>query len=101
MFDKKHISKGSFFITETNVELLNTLADHQLLYHISDRTGGVMVYPKAVLQIRDLLKKNEKVKTIARQDESYKPFINLQWIFALVVLLLSFEWFLRKRNGSI
>ncbi len=99
--DKKHISKGSFLITETNVELLNTLADHQLLYHISDRTGGVMVYPKAVLQIRDLLKKNEKVKTIARQDESYKPFINLQWIFALVVLLLSFEWFLRKRNGSI
>ncbi len=94
-------AKGSFLIEALNIEGVQVTADHQLLYNLSKTTGALMVYPNQITSLADLIRKNEKVKTVSYQETSYEPLINLKWLFALVVLLLSGEWFLRKRNGAI
>lgn len=98
---KSYSANGSFLVEELNVESLETRANHQLLYNLSKTSGGIMVYPEQLLNLVDSIKKNEKVKTVSHQEKSYEPLINLKWIFALLMLLLSIEWFLRKRNGAV
>ncbi len=96
-----YTAKGSFLVEALNVELMESRANHQLLYNMSKATSGTMVYPDDMMSLIAVIKANEKVKTISYQEKSYDPLINLKWIFALIIILLSFEWFLRKRNGAI
>jgi hypothetical protein len=94
-------ANGQFLVEELNVELMQTTANHQLLYNLSAQSGGKMIYPLAINKLRDDIAKNEKVKTISFEEKSYENFINLKWVFAVLMGLLSLEWFLRKRNGAI
>ncbi|OAQ38286.1 hypothetical protein A5893_15980 [Pedobacter psychrophilus] len=94
-------ANGQFLIEQINIELMHTTANHQLLYNMANASGGQMVQPKNLLSLEELIPKNEKVKTISYEEKSYDALINLKWIFALIMLLLSVEWFLRKRNGAI
>jgi hypothetical protein len=94
-------ANGQFLVEQLNVELMQTTANHQLLYNMANASGGQMVESKNLLSLVDLIPKNEKVKTISYEEKSYSALINLKWIFVLIMLLLSIEWFLRKRNGAI
>jgi hypothetical protein len=98
---KAYAASGNFLVEALNIELMESRANHQLLYNLSRITGGKMLYPNQMLDLVDAIRKNEKVKTLSHEEKSYEPLINLKWIFALVILLLSFEWFLRKRNGAV
>jgi hypothetical protein len=68
---------------------------------MANLSGGQMVYPVQIKSLEDLLTKNEKIKTLSYEEKSYESLINLKWIFFLLILILSIEWFLRKRNGAI
>ena len=80
---------------------MQTTANHQLLYNLAAQSGGKMVMPNQISSLKDIIPKNEKVKTISYEENSYENIINLKWIFVILILLLSLEWFLRKRNGAI
>ncbi|MBK0383440.1 hypothetical protein I5M32_10755 [Pedobacter sp. SD-b] len=92
---------GSFLIEQLNIELMQTTANHQLLYNMAKTSGGEMVQARNLKKLAELIPKNEKVKTISYEEKSYDSLINLKWVFATIILLLSIEWFLRKRNGAI
>ncbi|MBU0697643.1 MAG: hypothetical protein KKE39_14130 [Bacteroidetes bacterium] len=96
-----YAAKGDFLIEELNAELMHTTANHQLLYNMAVQSGGKMVMPNQISLLKDIIPKNEKVKTISYEEHSYENIINLKWIFIVLMLLLSLEWFLRKRNGAI
>src|SRR5690606_19893701 len=98
---KRLESSGNFIVEKTTQELQQTTANHQALYNMSSVSGGEMVYPNNISSLTDHINQNEKVKTISYQDKSYEEPINIKWIFFLLILILSLEWFLRKRNGVI
>jgi hypothetical protein len=93
--------EGQFIITAQQLELKQSVANHQLLYMMATQNGGKMVFPDQIGSIPSLIKANETVKTIAYEDRSYEELINLKFIFFLLLLLLSGEWFMRKRDGEI
>ncbi|WP_410222467.1 hypothetical protein [Pedobacter sp.] len=99
--EKKFEAKGLIYINETIIEYQQTTANHQLLNLISAQTGGKMYLPDNLLKITDEIEKSEKVKTISYEDRKFEELISLKWLFILILLLLSAEWFLRKRNGEI
>ncbi|MCY1533407.1 hypothetical protein D9M68_687310 [compost metagenome] len=68
---------------------------------MSQQSGGKMYSPANLLQVANDLEKNDQVKTITYEDRKYEELINFKWIFICIMLLLSMEWFLRKRNGEI
>jgi len=92
---------GQFLVEEINIELMQTAANHQLLFNMAKISGGEMIYPNQINSLKDILTKNEKIKTVSYEEKSYESLINLKWIFFLIISLLSLEWFLRKRNGAI
>jgi hypothetical protein len=98
---KKYTAKGSFFIQTMVAEFQQTVADHQLLYQLSSQTNGKMYAPAEILALQKDLLKSKHMKTLSYEDRRYEELINFKWLFVLLLLLLSTEWFLRKRNGAI
>lgn len=97
---KELISNGFFNITPLQLEGLQTVANHKLLYAISKKTGGKMVYPNQAESIADLIKKSETIKPIIYSKYKTMPLLDFKWLFALLIILLATEWFLRKYWGS-
>ncbi|RZK42807.1 MAG: hypothetical protein EOO90_05640 [Pedobacter sp.] len=98
---QKYTATGSFYVNALITEYQQTIANHQLLYTMADQNGGKMYMPDQLLALVNELEKHEQIKTLRYEDRTYHELIDFKWIFALVVLLLSIEWFLRKRNGEV
>lgn len=98
--DKKYTANGAFYINAVITEYQQTTANHQLLNTMAQQTKGKMYTPVNLLDIVDDLEKDGQVKTITYEDRRYEEIINLKWIFAVILALLTVEWFLRKRNGE-
>jgi hypothetical protein len=97
---KLYTQRGAFSIIPLQVEAVNTIADHQLLYSIAHKHGGDLVYPNELETLVKKLKLRDDIKTISYTENKLSDLINLKWIFFLLLALLSFEWFIRKRNGA-
>ena len=94
-----YTKKGEFIITPLNLEFLNSVADHNLLFRIAKAHDGEMFYAR---DLGKLLKKIMDREDIRPVSYSQKRFIDLSgnvWLFLLIIALLSAEWFIRKRSG--
>jgi hypothetical protein len=99
--NKNYTSSGAFYVNELIAEYQQTTANHQLLYTMAQQSNGKLFLPSNLLAIADEIEKSGQVKTISYEDRKYEELISLKWLFALIILLLTTEWFLRKRNGEI
>ncbi|MHB1179256.1 MAG: hypothetical protein ACYCZO_13095 [Daejeonella sp.] len=97
----KHSAAGQFVITQQQAEFKQTRANHQLLFSLSQQSGGKMIFPDQLQELPKLIKANENVKTVSYEDRKYEEPINLKLIFFLILALLTVEWFTRKRNGEV
>lgn len=91
---------GQFSVQPVQLELFETTANHSLLRLLSEQYGGAMVYPDNVAQIADLIKDKGTVKPVIFETSKTRAVINLKWIFFLLLLLLTGEWFLRRYFGA-
>jgi hypothetical protein len=94
-------ASGQLTVKALNLETRQSAANHQLLNTIAKQSGGQMLQPKQISQLADMIRKNDNIKTVVYQDKHYSDIIDLKWLFVLILLLLSGEWFLRKREGEI
>jgi len=101
VYDNKPMQKkGSFIVMPINVETLNTVANHSLMYNLAARHDGVMVYPADLAKIEEFLANRDDIKTVAYSQKRFTELVNLWWVLALIVVLLAAEWFIRKRAGG-
>lgn len=98
---KTQLVKGQFAVVPLQVEFLQTTANHQLLSELSRESGGSLFYPTQLETLEKMIRANETIKPVIYKQETVKSWINLKWICALIIGLLSIEWFIRKWNGSI
>ena len=98
---KQFNASGQLTVKPLNLESRQSAANHQLLNTIAKQSGGEMLYPNQIDRLADLIRKNENIKTVVYEDKHYSDIIDVKWVFALILGLLSLEWFLRKREGEI
>jgi hypothetical protein len=98
--EKSHTESGTIIINSLQAELSETIANHQLLQSLSNRTGGNFYLSGNLNNLSEELKKRNDIKPVSYTQKKLSDVINLKWIFALLIVLLSAEWFLRKRNGA-
>jgi hypothetical protein len=96
---KKIDVRGQFLVTAQQVELQNLTADFGLLRKLSAQTGGQFENQNNLAALVSRLEQQEAVQTI-RSSETFDSLVNLKWVFFLLLLLVSAEWFLRKFHGS-
>lgn len=91
---------GVFTVVPVNVESLNLVADHQLLFSLAEKSGGEMIYPGQLSEIPSLLKARDDIKSVTYSKKRFSDVVNLFWVFILITGLLGAEWFIRKRFGA-
>lgn len=99
--NKKETVQGVFFVNAVIAEYHQTIANHQLLNTMAVQTNGKMYMPGQLLKLVDEIKANGQIKTLTYEDRRYEELINYKWLFAMLITLLTLEWFFRKRNGEI
>jgi len=97
---KSYTASGNFRVTALNIEEVNTTADFGLLNELATQYRGEFVYPDQLLSLKDKIRENKAIHSILRTTVHTEPLIDWKWLFALLVLLLSAEWFIRKHNGG-
>lgn len=97
--DKTFNETGRFTIIPVNFENLDLRANHNLLYQLSAQSGGQFYQPNESEQLISDLKNNNRLKATSYFQEMINEMLNLKWLFFVVLLLLSVEWFLRKFWG--
>ncbi len=98
--DEQLSKTGSFTVSPLQVEAIETIADHQLMNLIAEKSGGKMIYPQQLETLKDIIKARKEITSVSYQQKQLKDLINLKWVFFLLFLLLAIEWFLRKRVGT-
>lgn len=92
---------GSITVKAIVAEKINTVANHALLFQLAQNTGGKMYFHNQLDQLEKELMTNELIKPVTYTQKQLNDLIDLKWIFFLILGLLSLEWFLRKRSGTI
>nr|WP_304608527.1 VWA domain-containing protein [Pontibacter anaerobius] len=91
--------EGEFVVEELQLEALNAVADHNLLYQLASNSGSRLYYPQQLQQLeQDILQADYK-NVIYSKDE-LKDLVDMKWLFFLLLGLVIVEWFVRKYNGS-
>ncbi len=97
--NKTYTEKGRFTVTEVNIENIITQANHRMLYQLAIQSGGKYFLPDQTKNLAQDIKSNNNVKSLTYFQEMINQLLNLRWIFFILLLLLSVEWFLRKYWG--
>ena len=97
--NKLETSTGEFFVNDLQLESLNLTANFELLRTISEQSGGKFYSKESNEQLINQLK-NESKAAIIHTEDAYIPMINMKWVFFLLLLLVTNEWFIRKYNGQ-
>ena len=87
-------------MNEVKLEQNNSVANHPLLFNMSDVTGGKMVSLEEVNSLGDFILENGDDSNVIFQEKDIDDLINIKFIFFLLLALLTIEWFLRKKNGG-
>ncbi len=94
--------KSAVSVSENNLELSQSRAQHQELAKLANKTGGVFGDFRSqarewASQVKKLGLDSGRIVKIER----YIPFEEWIWVFVLLSIFLSTEWFLRKWLGKI
>jgi hypothetical protein len=87
-------------VSPVRLETINTTADHRLLNQLAVQTGGTMVYPDNMTSLTEQIRNSAAAKPVMRQITRTQSIIHLKWIFGVILLMLSIEWFIRKYTGG-
>ncbi len=101
IFKGKKIKKdGIFSVVPINIEAENTIANHNILYKISENTGGKLFYPTQISELIETIENNDNIVSVSYREKKTESLINFKILFFLILALLSAEWFMRKFYGG-
>jgi len=97
---KRLRDSGSFGVKPFALEGSRLQADHQTLNLLSENSGGQLFYPENVGSlIQQLNEGQNRLKPVSYTNEIFNTILNFRWIFFILLILLSAEWFIRKYLG--
>jgi hypothetical protein len=90
---------GQFTVKNLLLELLDRRANFSLLRQLAENAEGQFYTMQRLNEISSDLKELNS-KGIMQSNEEFLAIINLKWLFFLILILLSIEWFTRKYSGA-
>lgn len=91
---------GQFSVSSIDLEALNTVADHHLLYQVAGESGGNLYFPEETDKLAQDILSRDDIRPVTYTRKKYEDLLGKGWLFALITGMLALEWFLRKRAGS-
>ena len=96
---EKFTENGSFTVVPVNIEQTVTHANHNMLFRLASQSGGQFYLPSQTEALISELQTTNKLKPVSYFQEMINEMLNMRWIFFVLLLFMSLEWFLRKYRG--
>jgi hypothetical protein len=96
---KAEVVDGQYIVRNTDLESLNTTADFNMLRTLSTQNNGKFFVANQLEKLNDFLSSNQAPDKVTSVEEM-NEFINLKWVFFVLLFLVTIEWGLRKYLGS-
>ena len=93
--------QGSFQVLDFNLEDQDLSANTAGLRQLAYNSKGKEYYVSNFDQLINDLVEDQAYKTIQKEKISKKTLIDLKWLFFIIIVSLSAEWFLRKSKGLL
>ncbi len=100
MNDEVFSESGELIVSEIKAEQSVTRANHDFLRRWASREEGTVYYRDNASTMADALLNLEQAKPQVISEKQWTEIIEWKWLMALIALLVSIEWFLRKYHGS-
>lgn len=97
---QKLMDYGSFVVLESQKELMNQTANFDILHKIAFKTNGRFYQPMSMDSLVRDLTVSKLGKTQILDQHKYSELINFKFLFWVIFLILSLEWFVRKWAGG-
>ena len=98
---RNYEKKGIINIKPINVEFLNKIANHQIMNDLSKISGGESYSLANLNLLINNLNEDKDNFVSTRYEDKLMQLIDYELILLILLLLISFEWFVRKYNGLI
>lgn len=97
--EDKFTESGYFSIIPLQIENVVTKANFNVLFRIADVTGGDFYRADQINELTELISNNSNIKPTSYFQASITEILNLKWLFLVLIIVFSMEWFLRKYWG--
>jgi hypothetical protein len=94
------VKNGVFVVEDMELEDLDTYADHQIMRQIAKTTGGKFFELKNAKGVLKAIRNRDDITTVSYREATFKDLVDLKWLFFLLLVFLSAEWFLRRWFGA-
>jgi hypothetical protein len=91
---------GEFVISEINTESISLVADHQILKRIALSHDASLVPSDSISSLSQRILARDEVKSVSSELIKLTDLISLPQVFILILVLLTAEWVIRKREGK-
>ncbi len=93
--------RGEFVIGQQSVEFRTTQADYNLMAQLANVSGGVFIAPDRIASLREELLALSAMQTVDERIVSQNRLWQKYPFLAVILILLTLEWFFRKRLGMV
>jgi hypothetical protein len=97
--NQTYTETGNFAVMQVNIELLETQANHRMLYQLARQSGGDLFLPADAEELAANISSNTRIKPFAYFQSLLNEILNLKWLFFVILSVFSLEWFFRKYWG--
>ena len=97
---KSYSKTRAFNVIGLNIESLSTTADHKTLFNIEHKHNGKLFYANQFDELLKAIEARDDIKSVSYSQTRFNEVVNLFWVFIIILLLLSSEWFIRKWSGN-
>lgn len=94
------MKSGGFTVNNISVETARTIADFQLLEQLSSSTNGKRFNATSIDDLVNEIRNRKEITSVSFEEKKVRELIDWAPLLVALLSLLSFEWFLRKWNGS-
>lgn len=97
---KTYKKQGTFVVELVSLEQLETVANHAVLQTLASQSGGQFFALRDFEKMLNHLANRKDLSPKSYQEKEYADLIDLLWLFSLIIILFSLEWFIRRYSGS-
>ena len=97
---KSYSKKGTFLVEDIQIEKTESNANQGVMKQLAEQSNGKFYLLKNYKKALEDISKRKDITTISYAETSFDDLIDFIWIFVLIFVLLSSEWFLRRWFGS-
>lgn len=96
----KYQKNGEFVVEDVSLESLDLSSNFDVLLDLSEYSSGKFYKLDNWQQLISEIESNKELSSTQFDETSYTKLIDLKWIFLVLLLLVSVEWFFRRWLGS-